>query len=355
VSFAGPNLAREPFANLRPLRRAAGVLWLAALALAGWNVAAYLSSGAGVADRAAELERLRRQSAEDQSRAETLEADLRRADLARANARTEFLNRRIDERAFSWNLLLDRLGEALPRGVRVQRLAPQVVKDDRPAPVEAAAAAPGAAPARVVRPIALQIAGEAEDDESLLEFVDRLFAHPTFDRPDLEREARTKAGTLTFSLRVVYLPGAGPAGEELAAEAAAPAAQGAAATAGPATALATAPTPAAAAPAAAAPAAAPSAPPAVARVEASGPAAGSPAADRQAGSRGVAPAVAPGSETSGGSARGAVEPAQTEPTLRPGGAPALGPAPGDEPRAPRPSIFGAPWPARPYASSGGTR
>ncbi len=348
MSFAGPNLAREPFANLRPLRRTAGVLWLAALALVGWNVAAYLSSGAGVADRAAELERLRRQSDEDRTRAETLEADLRRADLARANTRTEFLNRRIDERAFSWNLLLDRLGEALPRGVRVQRLAPQVVKDDRPAPVQAAAAASGAAPARGVRPIALQIAGEAEDDESLLEFVDRLFAHPTFDRPDLEREARTKAGTLTFSLAVVYLPGAGPAGEEIAAEAAGPAARSGAAAAVPAAAPAAAPAPAPAAPEAAASAA-------PARVEAGTPAAGSPQTRSPAGPRGGPVAAARAPETAGGSSGGAVEPAQTESTRRPGGTPALGPAPGGEPQAPRPSIFGAPWSARPYASSGGTR
>lgn len=330
MSFAGPNLSREPFANVRPLWRAAATLWVAAALLVAWNVAAYLRSGTGAVERAAELERLRRTTAESRARIQTLESDLQRADLARANARTEYLNQRIGERAFSWNLLLDRLAETMPRGVRVVRLSPEPFKDDRrrgevePAP-------------RVERRVALEIAGEAEDDEALLEFVDRLFSHAAFDRPSLARETRTKAGTLNFTISAAYRPAA-----EVAPEPPAAAVAGGAAAAGP-----RAPAPnglesAAARSAAAAASGAGRAPEAsTAAAAAAGRAARVAAVDAPAAPRtGPPPATAEG----GAAARS-----------RPAGAasgPAAPPAAGG---APRESIFGGPAAARPYASPGGVR
>lgn len=204
IPSTGPNLAREPFANTRPLLRLSILLWLLALGLGAWNVHAYFASGAGATARRAELERLRSENAESRRRIETLESDLRRADLERVNLQTEYLNQRIAERAFSWNLLFDDLVGVMPRQVRVQRLAPEGFKDDK-------AARTGRAPVSTERRVSLRISGEAADDEALLDFIDGLFAHPAFDSPNLSSESRTRTGDLDFELTVGYLP-AGSAG-----------------------------------------------------------------------------------------------------------------------------------------------
>ncbi len=87
----------------------------------------------------------------------------------------------------------------MPRGVRLARLAPAPFKDER-------RAREATSPPPAERRVTLQIVGETEDDESLLEFVDRLFAHPAFERPNLSREARVKSGGLGFTIAVAYLP-----------------------------------------------------------------------------------------------------------------------------------------------------
>lgn len=324
MSFGGPNLARQPFVNARPARRVGAALWVAALALLAWNALAYQRSGTGVAGKAAELERLRAETDRAQARAETLETDLRRADLERANQRTDYLNRRIAERAFSWNLLLDRLIETMPRGVRLVRLAPEGFRDERAGRGKESTAAP------VDRKVALQIEGESEDDESMLEFVDRLFAHPAFDRPNLSREARTKSGGLGFSISVAYRPAA-----ELA-----PPAPDAAAGGEPVPVAATAAR-------AVAPAGVATGSPAAAE-HAAGPLAAAPTA---------VPGAAPGAPATGrepAAARAArpVASADGAPAQAPAGAAAAPEAAARPAAAPRTSIFGGPVLARPYASGG---
>jgi Tfp pilus assembly protein PilN len=200
VSWQAPNLARSRFENLRPLRRISLLLAACALALTAWNAAVWVRTGALGAERSAELARLTSETAEARSRVATLEADLEAADLETENERVEFLNHRIAERAFSWNLLLDRLVEALPAGVRLRQLSPSV---------ERSAAGPRrvAAREREIETVALRVTGEAEGDEALLELVDNLFGNPHFRTPDLAGETTRDDGLVQFSLEVRYLPG----------------------------------------------------------------------------------------------------------------------------------------------------
>jgi len=197
VSWPAPNLARAPFLNRRPLHRVAGTLAALALALTGWNVATYTRAGSGAAAKRGEITRLRQQVDAARSRLATIESDLASRDLAAENRRAAFLNSRIEERAFSWNQLFDRLAEALPRGVRLRNLSPRVLGGQ-------AGRRGGTASLRT--PVRLNITGEAEDDEALLELVDNLFAHPSFAAPDLQSERRTPGDALSFKLDVVYYP-----------------------------------------------------------------------------------------------------------------------------------------------------
>ena len=195
MAWQAPNLARARFENLRPVRRVAALLAFAAAGLTAWNVFTWLAAGAGAHEKTAELERLQSETTAARARIATLEHDLAGADLEAENRRAAYLNARIAERVFSWNLLLDRLIETMPPGVRLRQLSPE-------------AARRGAAAAPEPETVALGISGEAENEEELLEFIDRLFANPRFGRPDLAREATRDGGLVQFELAVAYRPGA---------------------------------------------------------------------------------------------------------------------------------------------------
>jgi len=211
-AWQGPNLARQPFLNQRPIERLALLLWLLALGAGAFATWRFRSIERDLGSKNADLARFTEEAASARDRAAALQSELERADLAALNLRTEFLNRRIAERAFSWNRLLDRLTEAMPRGVRLRTLTPQAFATETPR--RSGATTTTAAQTRV----ALRIDGQAEDTEALLELVDRLFAHPAFDRPNLVREAEKKDLLIDFDLSVDFLPQAGATEEETPAE-----------------------------------------------------------------------------------------------------------------------------------------
>ncbi len=199
VRWQEPNLARAPFVNERPVRRLAVTLWVVFAIVGGLGVWQSRASRLQTSTQLAELVRLNSETVQARERAATLERELRAADLPAQNERTEFLNRRLAERAFSWSSLLESLTQVMPRGVRLVRLSPEGFASER----QRAGAKPQTA---ATTRVALRIAGEAEDTEALLEFVDRLFQHPAFDRPNLARESEKKDLRIQFDLTVAYLP-----------------------------------------------------------------------------------------------------------------------------------------------------
>lgn len=194
-----PNLARAPFVNERPVRRLAVTLWLLFAVVGGLAAWQSLASREATGSSLATLLRLTGETAAARERATTLERELRAADLVAQNERTQFLNRRLDERAFSWGNLLETLAAALPRGVRVVRLSPESFVQER-----RGKGAPVTTPATTR--VELRLTGEAEDTEAMLEFVDRLFQHPAFEGPSLARESEKKDTRIQFELAVAYLP-----------------------------------------------------------------------------------------------------------------------------------------------------
>lgn len=194
-----PNLARAPFVNERPVRRLAITLWVLFATVGGLGVWQSRASRLQASTQLADLVRLNSETVVARERAATLERELRGADLPAQNERTEFLNRRLAERAFSWSSLLETLSQVMPRGVRLVRLSPEGFASERQ---RGGAKPPPASTAHV----GLRITGEAEETEALLEFVDRLFQHPAFDRPNLSRESEKKDLKIQFELTVAYLP-----------------------------------------------------------------------------------------------------------------------------------------------------
>lgn len=212
------NLARRPFVNTRPVVRISILLWLLGLLLLLGNVSLFWSYLSGSAEKRAELDRLKQEVQRQGQTVAQLEQRLASLDLEQQNRQVRFLNRKIAERTFSWSLLFDRLAEVMPDGVRLTRLAPRpmakqstVRQEEELAPLDD----------RVV----LVIHGEARSDEDLLDFVDRLFAHDSFDEPDLSRETREEGNELVdFDMQVIYIPG-GKSGQGVVIEEAAPPAE----------------------------------------------------------------------------------------------------------------------------------
>lgn len=206
------NLAARPFVNRRPWRRLTALLWALGLALLTLNAVLYWGYLTGSADARAELADLREQVAGDQTELDRLSAELARLDLEAQNREVAFLNERIADRRFPWGELFNDIEEVLPWNTRLRSLAPE--RGDRNRRRRAALGTGDRS--RVV----LDLTGEAQDDQGLLDLMDALFEHPAFDDPKLLHESRQDAGPLDFTIAVVYLPGAAPAEPDDAAPAA---------------------------------------------------------------------------------------------------------------------------------------
>lgn len=195
----GLNLARRPFTNGRPVVRLALLGWLLGTAFFAGNLWLYwdfLSGRGSAGARLAEIDQ--RLIAADQ-RIATVSTELTGYDLATQNDEIRYLNARIDERLFSWSKLFDRVAQLIPPEARLVTLAPAKVDRRR-----ATNLPPGI--------FMLRMIGQARSDEGVLQFVDRLYDDPAFDRPNLESESEDAAGLLGFQLTVPYDPAALPAG-----------------------------------------------------------------------------------------------------------------------------------------------
>ncbi len=201
------NLAARPFVNRRPWRRLTALLLALGVALLTLNAVLYWGYLTGSADARAELSGLREELAGDQTELDRLSAELARLDLEAQNREVAFLNERIADRRFPWGQLFNDIEQVLPWNTRLRSLAPERGDRNRRRRAE-----PGTGDQSRV---SLDLTGETQDDQGLLDLIDALFEHPAFDDPKLLHESRQDLGPLDFTIAVVYLPGgAGDAAED---------------------------------------------------------------------------------------------------------------------------------------------
>lgn len=199
------NLARRPFVNRRPVRRAALLVAICAglvLLADGVLYGRYLLDSRAQRGRLAELDGELNTA---RGRMNNLLMSSEFQELAPYNTRVTHLNTLIAERTFPWGRLFDRLSELMPAGVRAHRLNPVIERDRRGA---------GAATGSVAgRPVELSIDGVARTSDDLLAFLDALFAAPDFVNPVLEQESQGGGGERSFAVKVRFLtrPEAAPA------------------------------------------------------------------------------------------------------------------------------------------------
>lgn len=194
------NLARRPFVNTRPVTRVSVLLWALGLLLLLGNISLFWNYLSGSADRRAELESLEQDIQRQNQTISQLQERLASLDLEQQNRQVRFLNRKIAERTFSWSLLFDRLAEVLPDDVRLVRLAPKAVR--KPGSREEDEEEPGDDRVQLI------IQAVSRSDEGPFELVRRLFAHASFEDPDIPRETLSENGdTVDFDVQVTYIPG----------------------------------------------------------------------------------------------------------------------------------------------------
>lgn len=201
------NLARRPFLNRRPVWRAAlllmvlaGAVWLVDLVLYGHSLIASRTLG----QRRDEVQGWLQ---EERGRFNTLLGTTEFQGLTEYNRTVHQLNELIAERTFPWGRLFDQLSELMPPGVRLQRLSPARERRGQQRSSRRRGETEGP------RAVQLSIDGVAQSDEALYEFVDALFAAPTFETPVLDQESQ-KEGGRTFTVQVQYLITSPPSGDQ---------------------------------------------------------------------------------------------------------------------------------------------
>jgi Tfp pilus assembly protein PilN len=197
------NLARRPFVNERPVRRAALLLLVGGLGLAALNGWLYTRYAIQRGANEGELNRLEAEIESEERQVTALARQLGAADLTQQNELVAFLNQRIAERTFGWSVLFDRLEDLLPEDVRLLSLSPKEM-DAEERGRTATGATRAAAGATEMR-FNLAIVGVARRPEAVLELLDALFADAAFRGPDLHQET-FQSGEVSFTLDVVYLP-----------------------------------------------------------------------------------------------------------------------------------------------------
>ena len=87
----------------------------------------------------------------------------------------------------------------MPRDIQLRRVTPRIRQDRE------RGGGAGVDYTSRSATVDLDLDGSARNGEVLLEFVDALFAHPSFHQPDLVREARQSGESTDFAVTVSYL------------------------------------------------------------------------------------------------------------------------------------------------------
>ena len=224
------NLARRPFVNRRPILRLAVLLWLVGAAFLLLNMRLFTGHFKGTAQYRDRLIAVDAEVDEARARLQERDAELARVNLAVENGKTKFLNSLIAYRKFPWSALFDDLEEVVPLDVRLVSVKPAVqlvAEPEKPrrrrrrnSASSRAANRDGQSGAQETREavsndksseeklrrneVLLDLVGVARTEDALVEFIDTLYANPSFRDPFLPGES-FQAGSTNFSISVVYL------------------------------------------------------------------------------------------------------------------------------------------------------
>ena len=179
------NLAARPFRDYRPVYAAVVILSLLTAFLMLNNIETYYRYTRETQSTRAKIASLEAQALKERQLQQAAEQKLRGLDLTLLNAKTKFVNAKLEERAFSWSVLLDDLETVLAPDVRLMSISPSFTKDG---------------------PIALSLEFEAKSSDGLTTTLERMYANPRFSSPEPRVESSVDGGAFQFSIGVTYAP-----------------------------------------------------------------------------------------------------------------------------------------------------
>jgi Tfp pilus assembly protein PilN len=188
------NFARRPFRDFRPLYMVVGGALLVGLILFAVNATLYGEFRREVSDTRDEIAWLEKRQERASVAAEDARGALRNYELSELAGESRGLLRLVEERRFSWMVLLGRLERVLPPEVRLSRLQPKFQETGE---------------------ILIDISLLGRGPESVVRTLAALSRSPNFTAVELKSESRpeSKQGVpegYTFVLTAIYGPRGAP-------------------------------------------------------------------------------------------------------------------------------------------------
>ena len=179
------NLAARPFRDYRPVYAVVVILSLLTAFLMLNNIETYYRYTRETQSTRAKIATLEAQAQKERQQHAVAEQQLRGVDLALLNTKTKFVNAKLQERAFSWSVLLDELESILAPDVRLISVSPRFTEEG---------------------PIELGLQFESKSGDGMTTTMGRMYADPQFSDPFPTVESALTSGVYRFTLNVTYVP-----------------------------------------------------------------------------------------------------------------------------------------------------
>ena len=183
------NLASRPFRDYRPVYVAVVLLSLLTAFLLLNNVETYYRYSRETQSTRAKIASLEAQVQKERQLQQATEQRVARLNLSRLDAQTRFVNAKLQERAFSWSVLLDELESILADDVRLISISPGFTEEG---------------------PVNLALQFESKSGDGLTTTLTRMYSDPQFRDPFPQVESADAAGVFRFGMTVTYVPERNP-------------------------------------------------------------------------------------------------------------------------------------------------
>ena len=179
------NLASRPYRDYRPVYAVVVLMSLLAAFLMLNNIETYYRYIHDTKNIRAKIAGVEAQTQRERQLEASVQQQLANIDLRRLDAQTKFVNSKLEERAFSWSILLDELESVLADDVRLVSVSPSFDDDGT---------------------IQLSLVFQSKSADGLTTTINRMNGDPQFRNPFPKSESVVEGIGWMFTLDVEYLP-----------------------------------------------------------------------------------------------------------------------------------------------------
>lgn len=187
------NLASRPYRDYTPVNIVAASMFVLMLLLAWLNFNTALRYNVETKATRTKIEKIEADIQAERQREQIAQQRLKGLDLVRLGAQTKFVNRQLEQRAFSWSTLLDELESVLVDDVRIISITPGFTETGE---------------------IDLALQFQTKTANGMIDTINKMNADPQFRDAFPDTESQIEGGYL-FGLKAKYLPPGVPGQSEV--------------------------------------------------------------------------------------------------------------------------------------------